>query len=351
MKRIFVIAQLLSMFLTSAGLSYAAEYAGSKVCFECHRDQYNSFIVSGHPYKLSKSEDARKRAIPLPEGYSWSDISYVIGGAYKKTRYIDKQGYIITAAKDGSDLKTQYNLEAGTWSFYHKGERKPYTCGSCHTTGYKPQGHQGGLKGIKGTWAAEGIQCEACHGPAGDHVKTGDRTKIIVDRSAALCGRCHVRGETEKIPAKKGFVRHREQFNELLASPHKTMSCVSCHDPHKKARFSIRTTCSSCHASQAMAFKGSLMEQVGVKCEDCHMPRATKSAVARSKYEGDIRTHLYKINTDGGANMFYFEKYGNKKNEFAKNYITLDFACLGCHKNEDRKWAGSKAKGIHSHGK
>jgi len=351
MKKRLIIAQVLAMFLLSHGLLNAAEYVGSKACFECHKDQYNSFIVSGHPYKLSKAEDAMKRAIPLPKGYSWDDISYVIGGAYKKSRYVDKQGFIITAAKDGSELKTQYNLETGTWSFYHKGERKPYTCGSCHTTGFKSKGHQGELPGIKGTWAAEGIQCEACHGPAGDHVKTGDKSKITVDTSAALCGKCHIRGSTDKIPAKKGFIRHHEQFNELLASPHNKLSCNACHNPHKKAQFSIKTECSGCHSSQASAFKGSTMEKVGIQCIDCHMPRATKSAVAKSKFEGDIRTHLYKINTDANAQMFYTEKSGSKKKEYANNYVTLDFSCINCHKNKDRKWAASKAKGIHSYGK
>lgn len=344
----------LFLFLSTSMLvnpTIAAEYAGSESCSECHQNQYNSFRVSGHPYKLSKAEDAKKRQLPVPLGYSWDDISYVIGGAYKKSRYIDKQGYIITAAKDGSELKTQYNLETGTWSFYHKGERKPYTCGSCHTTGFKPEGHQGGLPGIKGTWVAEGVQCEACHGPAAEHVKTKGKAKLIVDRSAAACGQCHVRGTTDKIPAKKGFIRHHEQFNELLASPHNKMNCVTCHDPHKKAQFSIKTSCSTCHFVQATAFKNSVMEQVGVKCLDCHMPRAGKSAVARNKFEGDIRTHLYKINIKPEAEMFYKEKAGSKTKSFAKNFVTLDYACLNCHKNKDRKWAASMAKGIHSHGK
>ena len=339
-----------ALFLTNP-VSYAADYVGSETCANCHESQYNDFRVSGHPYKLSKAEDAKRRQIPLPTGYTWNDISYVIGGAYKKSRYIDKQGFIITAAKDGSELKTQYNIETGTWSFYHKGERKPYTCGKCHTTGFNPEGHQGGLTGIKGTWVAEGVQCEACHGPGSDHIKSGNKSKIVVDTSSALCGRCHVRGKTDTIPAKNGFIRHHEQFNEVLASPHKKLSCVTCHDPHKKAQFSIKTSCTSCHATQAKAFKGSSMEQNGVRCVDCHMPRASKSAVARSNIEGDIRTHLYKINIDKNSNMFYKEKIGKKEKTFANGFATVDYACLSCHKNKDKKWAASKAKGIHTFGK
>lgn len=348
---VLLISLVIAVVLAWAGISYAAEYIGSDACFKCHPDQYNDFKVSGHPYKLSKAEDAMKRQLPLPKGYSWDDISYVIGGAYKKSRYIDKKGYIITGAKDGSELKTQYNLETGTWSFYHKGEKKPYTCGSCHTTGFKEEGHQDGMEGLKGTWAAPGVQCEACHGPGSDHAKSKDKKTIKVDTSSALCGQCHIRGSKDKIPAKKGFIRHHEQYNELLAGSHKEMNCVTCHNPHKKAQFSIKVECSSCHSEQGSAFKGSAMEQVGIQCIDCHMPRATKSAVAKGKYEGDIRTHLFSINTDANANMFFSETVKEKKKTFSKGFVTLDFACLNCHKNKDKKWAAAKAKDIHSYGK
>lgn len=350
MKRVTIITVVMALTLYVETI-LGAEYVGSPACFKCHMQQYNEHKVSGHPYKLQKAEDARKWPLPLPEGYSWDDISYVIGGAYKKARYIDNKGYIITAAKDGSDLKTQYNLETGTWSYYHKGEKKPYDCGRCHTTGYKKEGHQDGKEGLIGTWAAPGIQCEACHGPGSAHVKIGDKSKIVVDRSSELCGQCHIRGTKDKIPAKKGYIRHHEQLNEILASPHKGVTCVSCHNPHKRAAFSIKTSCADCHSSQAQLFNGSMMQQVGVECVDCHMPRATKSAVASAKFEGDIRTHIFRISMDATENMFYQEKLKGKKKTYAKGMVTLDFACLNCHKNKDLKWAASKAKGIHGYGK
>lgn len=350
-KQSTILSLFLLGLLTVDDEAGAAGYAGTEVCARCHAEQYNDFRVSGHPYKLSRAEDASKRPIPLPQGYAWGDISYVIGGVRKKVRYMDRQGYIITAAKDGSELKTQYNLETGTWSFYHKGEKKPYDCGTCHTTGYKKNGQQDGLPGIKGTWAEPGIQCEACHGPGGEHVRKGDKKKITVDRSSALCGGCHIRGSKDKIPAKGGFIRHHEQYNELLTGSHKDLDCVACHNPHKRSEFSIKSECSACHTLQASAYQGSTMEQVGVRCMDCHMPRAVKSAVARGKHEGDIRTHLFAISTDAKAAMFYVEKENGKERTYAKGFVTLDFACLSCHANKDRKWAAAKAKGIHSYGK
>ncbi|GBE00430.1 doubled CXXCH motif [bacterium BMS3Abin07] len=331
--------------------SWSADYIGSDACFKCHPSQYNDFKVSGHPYKLQKADTAKFWPLPLPRGYSWDDISYVIGGAYKKSRYIDKKGYIITAAKDGSDLKTQYNIETGTWSYYHKGQKKPYKCGPCHMTAYSKKGHQDGLEGMIGTWKFPGVQCEECHGPGSDHAKSAGKKKMKVDASAAACGKCHVRGNPKKVPAKGGFIRHHEQYPELLAGAHKSLDCVTCHNPHKKYKFSIKRQCATCHASQASAFRGSIMEKVGVACIDCHMPRATKSATAKGKYEGDIRTHLFKINADAKASMFYSEKVKGKKKTFARGFVTSDFACLNCHKNRNRKWAEAKAKGIHSYSK
>jgi len=297
-----------------------------------------------------KAEQARHRALPLPTGYSWDDISYVIGGAYKKVRYIDKAGYIITSAKNGAELKTQYNLETGTWSFYHKGEKKPYTCGKCHTTGFKKTGHQDGLEGIKGTWAAPGIQCEACHGPGSEHVKSGAKNKIQIDRTAAACGRCHSRGNPQTIPAKKGFIRHHEQYNELLASPHKSMGCITCHDPHKRAPFSIKKGCATCHQQQTKTYQGSSMQKVGVLCIDCHMPRATKSATKKSSVEADIRTHLFSINRNEKT-MLYSKQVKGKNKSFAKGFVTPDFACLSCHSDKDKQWATARAKNIHRTGK
>ena len=72
------------------------------------------------------------------------------------------------------------------------------------------------------------------------------------------------------------------------------------------------------------------------------MPRVTKSAVKKSQFEGDVRTHIFTINTDPKAKMF------TDDGKFAVGgYVTLDFACLNCHKNKDLQWASDKAKGMH----
>jgi formate-dependent nitrite reductase cytochrome c552 subunit len=345
-RSVFTLAFL--AFLSMGGFASAEKYAGTESCLECHQEIYNNFMFSGHPFKLRTVEDAKVSGIPLPDGYTWDDISYVIGGRNWKIRYIDDEGYIITMTGPNLDKpgKNQFNIETGEWSDYHPGEKKKYDCGGCHTTGYSKEGHQDDLEGIIGTWVFPGIQCEACHGPAGKHVaKLGDPAYIKTDRSITLCAQCHVRGDKLKIPAEGGFIRHHAQYNELSASPKPIMSCVTCHDAHKRAVLSIKVTCMKCHAKETSEYAGSQMALRGVRCVDCHMPKATKSAVKKSEYEADIRTHLFKINTDPQAKMF------TKDGKFANGFITLEFACLGCHTAQSKEWALKYSKGIHTLGK
>jgi len=43
------------------------------------------------------------------------------------------------------------------WVGYHAGEENvPYSCDTCHTTGYSPEGNQDDLPGMVRTWSEGG---------------------------------------------------------------------------------------------------------------------------------------------------------------------------------------------------
>ncbi|MGE5849046.1 MAG: multiheme c-type cytochrome [Candidatus Methylomirabilota bacterium] len=326
----------------------AKGYVGPQACATCHEQIYNYYRDHGHPKKLRPAAEAREWGTPLPEGYTWDEISYVIGGATRKSRYIDQKGFIITKTGPNKDKpgNNQYNIATGRWVDYEAGKEKKYECGPCHMSAYSKEGNQDGRPGMVGTWAFPGITCEECHGPGKAHVAGPTKANIKVDRSEAACGKCHIRGAKERIPAAGGFIQHHEQYNELLASPHAgKVACVTCHDPHKRAAVSVKVGCDGCHAKQAADFKGSRMEKSGVKCTDCHMPAATKSAESFGKYIGDIKTHIVKIDTRATASMFTAD------GKFATGITTVDFACLRCHGSRDKTWASANAPGIHTRGK
>jgi len=348
-----------------AGEPKAAEYAGAAACAECHKTIYDSFMMSGHPWKLNKVVDGKQPAypfaenngeLPLPEGYTWEDISYVIGGYKWKARFMDQNGFIITSPKGEApdaekhkEYENQWNYaneyvgkEAG-WVLYNSGKTTTdqpglvYNCGRCHTTGYSSwpaDAHQDDMPGIQGTWAEAGIQCEACHGPASLHVENPQGYGLEVERSSALCGECHDRSAKEFVDAKGGFIEHHEQYEELFQSKHITLDCVICHDPHvgveqlrQAGKPTTRTTCEGCHYKEAQNRKS----MANVACVDCHMPYVGKSAWGNADtFRGDVRTHLMAIDV-ATFDQFYTVKEGDAEKSYSLSQLGLNFACKSCH--------------------
>jgi hypothetical protein len=323
----------------------ALVYVGSERCATCHSSAHQDEAKSGHPNKLRKVIDGQPPKYPFsevpspPEGYTWQDITYVIGGYGWKARFLDKKGYIITGAK------AQYNLATKSWVAYEADKApgtKPYDCGECHTTGWKKTGpdgpHQDNLPGIYGTFSEPGVTCEACHGPGSRHVVTNSRVDIKKDNSSELCGTCHYRDKKHRILASvsggKGFIQHHEQYDEMISAGHKVLKCVTCHDPHKSTIYKQgglkdSPKCETCHPAQA----AKVNHPPVATCVDCHMPKASKTAGTSptNPYQADLRTHIFKINTDpvDQSAMWYTED----GNTFAKGFVTLDLVCYSCHKD------------------
>ncbi|MBU0743082.1 cytochrome c3 family protein [bacterium] len=336
-------------------------FEGSDACAQCHVEIHGNWQDSGHPYKLTKIDGVAptdkfptfsafnsvdKTVIEPPAGYAWADISYTIGGYGWKMRWMDENGYIITQNDD-----TQYNFEDGSRVAYHPNDpigTIEYDCGRCHTTGWVlsdddvAENNQDGLPGLVGTFFAGGVHCEQCHGMGSRHAFDPEGFDMTVDTSAALCGQCHTRDAENHIAASGGFIQHHEQYDEWLHSPHNSVlgpDCNACHDPHSSVKFDsvamgvgTSTSCEDCHTVQ--------MKHNGFPtCIDCHMPKASKSAIAAiPDYVGDIRTHIFAINTDAVGKMEgMFDAAGTLVQEDVDGMamVTLDFACYGCHRDDD----------------
>lgn len=375
-KRASLILALLVMLVP--GAVFGQEFEGAEYCKTCHEANYNDWTASGHPYKLMKGEEAKHRPIPLPQGYNWPiageelkefDVSYVIGGYKWKSRYIDKDGYIITTTCEENppfvegctprDGVNQYNYLTGTWNNYNAGvEKKPYNCGTCHTTNWVADDdwetdgdlsdNQDGLPGMHGTFDAGGVHCEQCHG--------NGLASMQIDDSAEACGVCHHREASPEddnfvnvIPAGGGFIKHHEQYNEHLAGPHAAMKCVTCHDPHKRGEYSIKEDrdCTNCHVAIAESYATTSMADYNVECKDCHMPFATKSALPTGPHAGDLQTHIFYINTDAEANMFTEDGSYVALDENGKGAVTMDFACQRCHETAELTELARFAKNFH----
>ncbi|MFZ0546108.1 MAG: cytochrome c3 family protein [Candidatus Promineifilaceae bacterium] len=323
------------------GVSYSLpEYVGSETCAECHPGVYETFMKSGHPHQLNAVADGEPPDYPFseitdpPEGYTWDDISYVVGGYNWRVRFLDQDGYLIT----GSDTvtATQYNLPnddlgtEGEWVAYHTGEANlSYDCGSCHTTGFVPEGNQNGRPGIVGTWAIDGVQCEACHGPGSLHAGHPLAYKPIVSNDAETCTQCHVGGVAEDIESTDGLISHHDGYADLFQGKHAALDCVVCHDPHtgvvqlsQTDQPTTQIACENCHFSEAQNYK---LEPHPRECVVCHMPHLIQTAEGNPEsYTGDFPTHMVSIDP-------------TQIDQFAEDGVTLlpqlslNTSCRHCH--------------------
>ena len=93
----------------------------------------------------------------------------------------------------------------------------PAACGECHGDEF--------AKRAAGSHAT--VSCEVCHGPLLKHVKADGTVEAPrVDRSFALCARCHrkVEGRPEKFP--------QVVLEDHVSGAVEGAVCLDCHEPH-----------------------------------------------------------------------------------------------------------------------
>ncbi|OGN92009.1 MAG: hypothetical protein A2Y88_04415 [Chloroflexi bacterium RBG_13_48_10] len=325
-----------------------AEYIGDQLCFGCHYDLSQVYLNSGHPWSLSAMSEAKSPTFPfsqitsLPQGYTFQDLGYIIGGYFWKAIFVNSQGYIITnppGSSDDTSYLNQYNfgnnmlgLNPG-WVSYHSGEVDlPFTCGSCHTTGYDSGGNQDNLPGVTGTWVQPGVRCERCHGPGSLHASNPEGIRILVERDASLCRECHSLISPTALDIKNGFIQHSDQFGDLSQSKHQILDCTTCHDPHSgvvqlklTGQQSTRLLCQDCHYKEAQFQNNPSHTAREISCTDCHMPRLIQSGSANLRgFMGDFRTHVVAIDPRLISQF-------NEDGSLASSQISLDYACRHCH--------------------
>lgn len=361
----------LSLAWTSTGTADAQEgvipdWVGSDTCADCHIDIGQQHQLHGHNYILTPVSGEAPRypsgeAPQLPEGYTWDDVSYVVGGFRWRARYLDHAGYVITGTDENA--ATQYNfpivdertgevIVEANFEPYRPGEaERPYTCANCHSTGYNynPNTHQDDMPGISGQWAEPGVQCEECHGPGSLHVEDPIRVNMLVNSSSQACGVCHGRGEPGTIRTSGGFILHHSSYNELLSSPHAALDCVTCHDPHQSVSYGdenvnprqgMRALCTDCHFETPVT---AAHETAGVTCTDCHMPPMGVSGSNNPDLLwSDLKAHLYQINTDPAAEQF------TEDGNYLMPYITVRYACTRCHADWTVEEMAEAAEGMHA---
>ena len=198
-----------------------------------------------------------------------------------------------------------------------------------------------------------GIDCERCHGPAINHVNyhianPEEKKASYITRIAGLnqqqkldaCAICHSGNDKAKIQSRFQFKMgdtlgyffmpfggnkstpdvHGNQMGLLIQSKCfnvRTMTCGTCHDPHKNATQDLEVysqKCMSCHKQGSNNFcpqYNILGESIKSNCIDCHMPKTASNVISYQVQQSDVRspyflrTHRIAVYTDSAKSMLH----------------------------------------------
>ena len=330
---------------------YSQSYIGWSNCdgHDCHDDEVDDFLESGHHYALYKNNGSMPSNSywpytdrpPLPsvngQQLQWSDVEFMVGNFYWKTNFVDETGMLITGNQNDS---TQYSVMMNSWSQFYPGETQQFDCGRCHTTGYNANGSMSGYPNIQGSWVYEGVECEACHGPCSIHAYYYE----IPTPGGKDCEDCHYRDRENRLIWENGFVLDRQEASELAVGGHEGVLCMDCHDNHRSTVYDQggipnNYSCNSCDGGHGGAEKQyEMMDGVmeDLDCIDCHMPYMDYSGGTVNEYKADVRSHLMgilpiPITREENIITIQDTTFWQVDPFLGRAAITLDYACLSCH--------------------
>jgi len=276
-------------------------------CQGCHQAQVKDWQGSHHQL-------AMQAATPQTVPADFNDVSFKSEGETTRFFRRGEEFWVNTPGTDGkaADFKVaytfgiaplqQYLIEVGDgrlqalgvawdteknrWFHLYPGQgvnfknplhwSKPsqnanFMCVECHTTGYK-RNFDAAKNTFDSQWNSLGVGCQACHGPASNHVqwaaKKGDLLHAgfavdLKDKDATVeietCARCHAR----RAPLGDGYTVGKRLMDDYLPSV-LTRELYALDGKIKDEVFE--------HGS----FAQSKMADKGVRCSDCHNPHSAE---------------------------------------------------------------------------
>jgi hypothetical protein len=348
-----------------------APYVGAERCAACHRRQADALLGSRHATSFARPPELAR--LPLPDEpladpgnpgvahrFRRADgsilvetragqkvwravVDYAFGSPDHYTTLVgrDERGrprmlrmsYYRSSRGTGWDISTGLVPQPADEEEYlgkkmaeGDGTRR---CLNCHTTNFYSV-----IRRVGPEAADHSIGCERCHGPGGHHVAAvaaGFSDLAMVSLGAAsptatnqVCADCHGFHGTETDDAPRTSSRWLRYpsltltWSRCYTESDATLSCSTCHDPHRNAEPSVarnEVKCLSCHVpdptthsngspssgtagrSQDFSPNGPVADEARTPCPinptrgciDCHMPRIWVQSTHSFKADHFIR--------------------------------------------------------------
>jgi hypothetical protein len=228
---------------------------------------------------------------------------------------------------------------------------KNANCLPCHTIGY---GLPTGFISAAATPQLEGVQCENCHGPAGNHAANPDDPTVRprVELAATVCGGCHVSAYNQwSNSAHAGLVAGdlnssskidscgrchsasvRESLLESKALPmgdaNLPIGCATCHDSHQLTGnpaqlFNPLFSTNNYSISTSAPFTNQYNAQINL-CAQCHNRRG---AVWTDSSRSPHHSPQYNILLGNVGEL----ASGSAQYQPASHALLITNQCAGCH--------------------
>ncbi|MEX0928194.1 MAG: tetratricopeptide repeat protein [Balneolales bacterium] len=373
-------------------------YVGDQVCQSCHLDEWEAWKGSHHDYAIAEAgeesvrgdfndaefreagdtyrfyRDGDKYMVEAPEADGETgtyEITYTFGWEPLQQYLIDNgkgkfQALHVswdTERNQWFSLRPDETVEPDDWMHWTGGSMNWNTmCADCHSTNLQ-KNFIAETDSFHTTWSALNVNCEACHGPGGEHVEfmnspeAGDARPGRIRRDLDLarnttqleeinaCAPCHsLRQElTDNYVHGDDFMDHydpllphpdnyyadgqiREEvyvFGSFLQSKmyDHGVKCTDCHDPHTlklKANIHDNSLCMQCHEPRYNVPDHHFheMNTEAAQCISCHMTGELYMEVDHR------RDHSFRIPRPDQS-----ERFGTPN------------ACNDCHSDQSAAWA------------
>jgi len=413
-KKIFILLALSTLLFAQE----QATYVGDKACAQCHSKEMHEWQGSHHDLAMKEPTD---KTVVGDFNNTTFELHGVKSSFYKK----GDRFFIKTDGEDGKlhEYEVKYTFgvyplqqyllafpdgkyqvpdiawdsrskeEGGQrWFHIHKDEvikagdvlhwtgpnlNWNYMCADCHSTNLK-KNYDVETKKYDTTWDIINVSCEACHGPASEHMKwsedqssdlphkgfalsfkhksgrwdinTTTKSAELTDREIEVCAKCHSRRaqlDDNFVPGNK-FTDHYLPvtlaeslyfadgkiedevyvYDSFLQSKmyEKGVTCTDCHNPHSLDRRAAGDkVCFQCHQTEKYTSTSHHFHQegsTGSSCVNCHMPARTYMGV-------DSRNdHSFRL----------------PRPDISVDMKEIPNACNLCHTDKDASWAADAMK-------
>jgi Flp pilus assembly protein TadD len=320
-------------------------YVGNQACLACHHSIQQSYsrtamartsgpalpnliegsfrhAPSGVEYRVFKDDDRALLSYARSQDPNLNGtqlLKYYVGSNTRgRTFLFEIDGFLYQAPLNYYAEKKLWDMSPGYEKLKEMELNHSVTpsCLFCHASGVQPN-VRGTLNRFGGdVFRQDGVGCERCHGPGGDHVKGNgpmiNPARLTGERRDGVCFQCHLEGQAGILkPGKRledyrpgerlsdyvttfvvadaargglGAVSHVESLEQSVCKGKSgdALSCITCHDPHRppnpaeRAGY-FRAKCLGCHVALAERHHPDQPD-----CTACHMPRRESTDVGHT---------------------------------------------------------------------